>query len=191
MNNADFKNTFLNYIDFAFALLHFSVIVFSFFLYPNILVFAVLTIIISGIQLLFVIYVFIKNNPLYIYYCYVLLLVSVIFLIFDSTLNYSFIILLIIDIIYFYNLTKGHRRFSALKYYGDARYRSSLGSKAMLNQDYERNAIQIRIEREKQRAFFEEKYKSKRHLIVSTILSFSLVIVLILSFQVWKIEDRH
>ena len=191
MNNADFKKTFSNYIDFAFALLHFSVIVFSFFLNPNILVFAVLTIIISGIQLLFVMYVFIKNNPLYIYYCYVLLLVSVIFLIFDSILNYSFIILLIIDIIYFYNLTKGHRRFSALKNIGDYHYRSSLGSKAMLNQDYDRNANQIRIEREKHREFFEEKYKSKRHLIISTILSFLLVIVLTLSFQVWTRDDRY
>jgi len=97
--------------------------------------------------------------------------------------NNMFIILLIIDAIYFYNLTKGHRRFSALKYYGDARLRASLGSRGMLNQEYDRNISQIKIERKKQREIFEKKYKSKNHLIISTLLSFSLVIVLILSFQ--------
>jgi hypothetical protein len=182
--DSEFNKSFPNYIDFAFALLHFSVIIFSLFLNPNVLVFALLTIMVSGIQLLLIIYVFKKNNPLYIYYCYALLLVSTIFLIFDSMVFPTLILLLVIDVVYFYNLTRGHRRFSALKYYGDARYRSSLGSKAMLNQDYDRNVSQIRVEREKQKEFFEEKYNSKKHLAVSTILSFLLVIFLILSFQV-------
>ncbi|MFX1325525.1 MAG: hypothetical protein ACFE8N_11240 [Promethearchaeota archaeon] len=187
----EFQKTTINYLDILVAVFHYILIVLSISILPTLLSLSIIVIVIASMAICSMLYVFLKNNPFYIYYSFGLLICGIVFLILyipsliplQFGLNFFILIFFLMsEGAYVYSLTKGNRSFSVLRQLGDIKTKIRLGRYGLLNQSYDPNFSQLKIEHEKQQEIVEKKYNSRNHLILSTILNIALFVLIVFSF---------
>lgn len=187
----EFQKKAINYLDISVAMFHYILIVLSISILPTLLSLSIIVIVIASVTLISMIYVFLKDNPFYVYYSFGLLISGVVFLILyipsliplQFGLNFFILIFFLMsESAYVYSLTKGNRSFSVLRQLGDIKTKTRLGRYGLLDQSYDPNISQLKIEQEKQQEIVEKKYNSRNHLILSTILNIALFVLIVFSF---------
>ncbi|MHA2184353.1 MAG: hypothetical protein ACXAAI_05065 [Promethearchaeota archaeon] len=179
----DFRKGFRNYIDIFVSSLNFAVIFISLIFFRKNILISVLGILISGIFIVLTIYTFINNNPLYIYYCYGLLICSLLYVI-PSIMIFSWIgILLLPDIFYFYEIYRSRGQSSAVSMVAKTKFMQKAGNMGLidrnLTQTWDNINPQLELKRQQQREELERQYSGKKILRNSLILSLSLIVIFI------------
>ena len=181
-NLQEFKKGLMNYIDICLAIINSLIIVFPLiFFYKNIII-SILGIVLSCSTLTITLYTFIRNNPLYMYHCYVLLIGGVLFLIPSTMINPILGIFFIPEVCFIYNISKGKSQTSALSSYAKAKYLMRFGAQYGLNakklsQQWDNIDPELELKKKQQRELLEKQYHSKKNLISSLVLSLSLITI--------------
>ncbi|MFX1499322.1 MAG: hypothetical protein ACFFBH_17530 [Promethearchaeota archaeon] len=178
----DFKKHLVNYFDIILAFINSLVIIFPLIIIYENLAISIIGIFLSCGTIALAIFTFIRNNPLYIYYCYSLLLCALLFSIPSIMLNPYFAIILIPDICFIYNLSKGKSQTSALSSYAKAQFLMRMGtqygmSTKKLSQQWDNINPELELKKQQQREILEKQYYSKKIIISTFILSVSLVAI--------------
>lgn len=181
-NLQEFKKGFLNYIDIGLAIINSLIILFPLIFFSKNIVISILGIILSCSILIISLSTFIRNNPLYMYYCYVLLIGGVLFLIPLTMINPILGILFIPEACFIYNISKGKSQTSALSSYAKAKYLMRFGAQYGLNakklsQQWDNIDPELELKKSQQRELLEKRYHGKKILISSLLLSLSLITI--------------
>ena len=169
-----FKKGFVNYIDISIAFMNFLIIIFPLtFLSINIIT-STIGIFLSGFLIIIMIFKFVKNDPLYIYYC-VALIISGLFFLFSLLTIYPVLgALLLPEILYIYTFYSK----TATTSQSSIPYDNSIN--AYMNPTPNPvNTCKI-YKRAKMTESIKKQYNSKINLKYSFILSLSLIIIFIL-----------
>ncbi|MFW9828036.1 MAG: hypothetical protein ACFFEY_10610 [Candidatus Thorarchaeota archaeon] len=178
----EFKKSFINYLDILLSIMNTLIILFSLIIFGKNLLISILGVILTLSLALLTFYTFIKNNPLYIYYCYVLLICGVLFLIPSTMINPFLGILFFPQLCFIYNISKGKSQSSALSTYAKAKYLKRMGvhyglNAQKLSQQWDNINPELELKKNQQRDLLEKRYNSKKVLISSLCLFLSLIIV--------------
>lgn len=178
----DFKKRYINYFDIILAIMNSLVIIFPLVIIYENPVISIIGIFLSSGTITLAIYTFIKNNPLYIYYCYTLLLYGLLFSIPSMILHPIFGAILIPDICFIYNISKGKSQTSALSGYAKAQFLMRFGAQygmnvKQLSQQWDNINPELELKKQQQREKLEKQYFSKKILISTFILSVSLLAI--------------
>lgn len=178
----EFKKSFINYLDIILSIMNTLIILFSLIIFSKIFLISILGVTLTLCLALLTLYLFIKNNPLYIYYCYVLLVCGILFLIPSTMINPYLGVLFFPQLCLIYNMTKGKSQSSAISTYAKAQYLRRMGVRnsfnaQRLNQQWDNINPELELKKSQQRDLLEKRYNSKKVLISSLSLFLSLVIV--------------
>ena len=178
----EFKKSFMNYVDIALAIINALIIMLPLIFFSKNIVISILGIVLSCSSLIVTIFTFSRNNPLYIYYCYVLLIGAILFLIPSIVINPIFGILFIPEVWFIYNISKGKSQTSALSSYAKMQYLQRFGAQygmdaKQLTQQWDNINPELDLKEKQQRELLEQKYYGKKILISSFLLSLSLIAV--------------
>lgn len=181
----NFKKGFVNYMDITLAIINSLIIIFPLIIIHKNISISIVGIILSFISLTLVFYTFTNNNPLYIYFCYSLLIAGVLFLIPSIMINVIFSILVVPEICFIYNVSKGKSQTSTLSSYAKMQYLRRFGLQygmdaKQLTQQWDNINPELELKKTQQRELFEKQYNSKKILISSLLLILSLITVFVL-----------
>jgi hypothetical protein len=183
-NSPDFKKTYINYIEIALAIVNFLIIIFPLIFFSRNIFISITGFIFSGVLIVITLLTFIKNNPLYIYYNYTLLVCGFFFLIPSIMRNFIFGWLLLPELCYVYTLSKARGQTSATSQIAKLKVSGRAGSYGLnsrrIRQAWDNVNPELEIKRNQQRKILKEKYNGKKIFIRSLILGLGLIIVLIL-----------
>ncbi|MFX0036560.1 MAG: hypothetical protein ACFE9I_13090 [Candidatus Hermodarchaeota archaeon] len=172
----EFKKTKINYIDIFFAIFHFFIILFSYFSLPSFIAYSLSAIIVSSFSLSIMTYLFVKNNPFYIYYNLGVLIMGFFFLssiLTNEGIPLIFIFFLILEVAYFWSLIGKNR---------PTPYSIVWGGSHIL--DYYKVPVNYeeKLELSRQKEHLKKLYKRRKNIILSMILNITFIIFAILSF---------
>jgi len=180
----DFKKTSTNYIDIVFAIVNFLIIIFPLIFFRKNIFISIMGFLFSGVLIIITLYTFIKKNPLYIYYSYVLLFCGLFFLIPSIMINYILGGLLLPEFCYIYNISKARGQTSATSQMTKLRVLGRAGGYGLnirrLRQTWDNGNPELEMKRKQQREILEKQYNGKRIMITSFLLGISLIFVFVL-----------
>lgn len=181
----DFKKRYFHYFDIILAIINSLVIIFPLAIIYENPVISMIGIFLSCGTITLAIYTFIKNNPLYIYYSYTLLLCGLLFSIPSMIINPIFGVILVPDICFIYNISKGKSQTSALSGYAKAQFLMRFGTQygmsvKSLSQQWDNINPELELKKQQHREILEKQYFSKKIIISTFILSLSLLAIFIL-----------
>jgi len=180
----DFKKTSTNYIDIVFAIVNFLIIIFPLIFFMKNIFISIMGFLFSGVLIIITLYTFIKKNPLYIYYSYVLLFCGLFFLIPSIMINYILGGLLLPEFCYIYNISKARGQTSATSQMTKLRVLGRAGGYGLnirrLRQTWDNGNPELEMKRKQQREILEKQYNGKRIMITSFLLGISLIFVFVL-----------
>ncbi len=178
----EFKKSFINYIDILLSIMNTLIILFSLIIFSENLLISIIGVLLTLSLVLMTFFTFIKNNPLYIYYSYILLICGILFLIPSTMINPFLGILFFPEFCFIYNISKGRSQSSAISTYAKVKYLKRMGAHYGLNaqklsQQWDNINPELELKKNQQRDLLEKSYNSKKVLVSSLCLFLSLVIV--------------
>lgn len=180
----DFKKTSINYIDIVFAIVNFLIIIFPLIFFRKNIFISIMGFQFSGVLIIITLYTFIKNNPLYIYYSYILLFCGLFFLIPSIRINYVLGGLIVPEFCYIYNLSRARGQTSATSQMTKLRILGRAGGYGLnirgMRQTWDNGNPELEMKRNQQREILEKQYNGKRIMLTSFLLGISLIIVFVL-----------
>ncbi len=180
----NFEKTPLNYVDIVFSILNFLIIIFPLIFFSKNIFISIMGFLFSGVLIIITLSTFIKNNPLYIYYSYILLFCGFLFLIPSIMINYILGGLLLPEFCYFYNITKARGLTSGTSQIAKLKVSGRVGSIGLnsrrIRQAWDNVNPELEIKRKQHREILEKQYNGKKIIITSFLLGLSLIIVLVL-----------
>jgi len=180
----DFKKTYINYIDIVFAVTNFLIIIFPLIFFRKNIFIPIMGFLFSGVLIIITLYTFIKNNPLYIYYSFMLLFCGILFLIPSIMINYILGGLLLPEFCYIYNISKARGQTSATSQMAKLKVSGRMGSYGLnsrrTRQAWDNVNPELEIKRKQQREILEKQYNGKKIMITSFLLGISLISVFVL-----------
>ncbi len=183
--SSNFKKSFANYIDIALATMNSLIIIFPLIIVHKNLIISTVGIILSCGNLALIYYTYIKNNPFYIYYCFVMLFYGFLFLLPSIWINMMMGCLFIPNIIYILKISKGSSHTSALGSYAKYQYLKRFAifegfNARQLSQQWDNINPELELKRQKERELLEKHYHSMKILIISLLLSLSWLVIFVL-----------
>jgi len=185
IKSQNFSKKFINYFEvFLVSINALAIITILVIVHKNIIV-SIIGILLSCGNLVLVYYIFIINNPLYKFFCYVLSFSGVLFFIPSLWIDLRMGFLFLPNIIYIVVICKGTRNASALgtiaKYQFLSRFAADYAFNAKrLSQQWDNINPELELIRQKHRELLEKKYNSKKIIITSLLLSFSWIVIFVL-----------
>ena len=180
----DFKKTNINYIDIVFAIVNFLIILFPLIFFMKNIFISIMGFLFSGVLIIFTLSTFIKNNPLYIYYNYVLLYCGIFFLFPLIMINYILGGLLILEFCYAYNILKARGQTSGTSQIAKLKVSGRAGSYGLnsrrIRQAWDNVNPELEIKRKQLQEILEKQYNEKKIMITSFLLGISLTFVFVL-----------
>ena len=180
----DFKKTSINYIDIVFAIVNFLIIIFPLIFFMKNIFISIMGFLFSGVLIIMTLYTFIKNNPLYIYYNYMLLFCGIFFLIPSIMINYVLGGLLLPEFCYIYNISKARGQTSATSQMAKLRVLGRAGGYGInirrMRQTWDNVNPALEMKRNQQREILEKQYHGKKIMKTSILLGISLISVFVL-----------
>jgi len=180
----DFKKTYINYIDIVFAIVNFLIILFPLIFFRKNIFISIFGFLFSGVLIIITLYIFTKNNPLYIYYSYVLLFCGILFLIPSIMINYILGGLLLPEFCYMNNISKARGQTSATSQIAKLKLSGRMGGYGLnaskIRQAWDNGNPELEIKRNQQREILEKQYNGKKIMITSFLLGISLTFVFVL-----------
>ena len=180
----DFKKTYINYIDIVLAIFNFLIILFPLIFFMKNFFISIMGFLFSGVLIIITLSTFIKNNPLYIYYSYMLLPCGLLFLIPSIMINNILGVLLLPEFCYFYNMSKARGQTSGTSQMAKLRVSGRAGSYGLnsrrIRQEWDKVNPELEIKRKQQREIVEKQYNGKKIVITSFLLGISLIFVFVL-----------
>jgi len=182
-----FEKRSKDYIDIAFAGLHFFIIIFPLLLVWEFIALTIIGCIFAVVFLTFILYTFIKNNPFFIYYGYGLFFCAFLFLMVSLLIVPLIGFLIIPVLIYFYILVKFKRPFEtvegymAMKSQVGFRHRR-LGGRIPFGLSGASDIISLeeKSKIEKRKENFNKEYSVKRIRGIAAVLTASLLVIYII-----------
>lgn len=169
-----FKKGFVNYIDICLAFMNFLIIVFPLTILSKNILISTIGIFLSSFLIVVTLFKFIKNNPLYIYYCYTLIFSCLFFLFYLLNVNPVLGALLLPEILYIYTFftkTEVYSQQSLIPYDNSINLYMNYSPRRV-------NTCKI-YKRVKITEMIKKQYNSKTNFMYSLILSLSLIITFI------------
>lgn len=173
-----FKKGLVNYIDISIAFMNFLIIIYPLtFLSINVIT-STIGIFLSGFLIIIIIFKFIKNDPLYIYYCFALIISGLFFLFSLLTIYPVLGALLLPEILYIYTFYSKTETYSQ----SSIPYDNSITS-YMKNNPRRMNTCKI-YKRAKLTEMIKKQYNGKTNIKYSFILTLGLIITFIMYISI-------
>jgi hypothetical protein len=185
ISSSKFKKRFVNYFEVILSSVNSLIIIFLLIIAHKNIILSIIGILFACINLALIYYIFIKNNPMYRYYCYVLLFSGILFFIPSLWIDLTLGSLFLPNIIYIIIITKRYSGASAIesvaKYHYMQRFAVDYAFNAKnLSQQWDNINPELELKRQKHRELLEKKYHSKKIIITSILLSFIWLIIFLL-----------
>ncbi len=184
-NKQDSKKSFLKYSDIVIAVINFFIIIFALIIFHENIILSIIGIYLSVGILSLATYTFIRNNPLYLYYCYIILLFAILFL---SLLLTKYLILgifLIPEIVYLYYLIGSNSHTSTINSIAKQRFVMRAGglysfNAIRLTQQWDNISHELENQKLKRRDIIEKQYNATKISIISLVFAVSFFVIFIL-----------
>jgi len=181
----NFNKGFLNYFNIFAALMNFLAILITLIIFQKNIFISSFGILFSSVFIIILIHTFIKNNPLYTYYFFGLVIIGFLFTIPLILMGSWLGIIIILDVLYFYKMYRSMVRHSGVSTMSQTRIAGRAGSMGLsvgnLKQTWDNINPDMEKKRRQMKELLEKKYNGKLILRNSLVLSFSLIIIFVLN----------